>query len=45
MKCHYCQRTYKDLYIQEDEVIPVCNYHLKDHIESQEIIDKHNPFS
>ena len=40
MKCNYCQRKYKDLYIQEDEIIPVCVPHLNDHIESYEIADQ-----
>ena len=40
MKCNYCQRNYKDLYIQEDEIIPVCVPHLNDHIESYEIADQ-----
>lgn len=44
MKCHYCLRNYKDLYIQQDEVIPVCGVHLKCHIESDQMIDEHDPF-
>lgn len=43
MKCNYCQRPYKDIYIQEDEVIPVCRQHLNDHIESYNI--GHDPFA
>jgi hypothetical protein len=41
MKCHYCQRPYRDIYIQEDELIPVCKSHRDDHIQS-DIIARRN---
>lgn len=37
MRCHYCNRQYKDLYIHYDEIVPVCKSHLNDCIESFEI--------